>query len=90
VVAKEFMAAALKTKWNPRMNEEAFKKIIYFPIVLKKKKEMPERADQHSSSCQRAIRAVQNAERFAREPRRPPHPSRPENEDLANPSRNDP
>ncbi len=44
VVAKEFMAAALKTKWNPRMNEEAFKKIIYFPIVLKKKKEMPEKS----------------------------------------------
>jgi len=44
VVAKEFMAAALKTKWNPRMNEEAFKKTIYFPIVLKKKKEMPEKS----------------------------------------------
>ena len=44
MVAKEFMATALKTKWNPRMNEEAFKKTIYFPIVLKKKKEMPEKS----------------------------------------------
>jgi len=44
VVAKEFMAAALKTKWDPRMNEETFKKTIYFPIVLKKKKEMPEKS----------------------------------------------
>ncbi len=44
VVAREFMATALKTKWNPRMNEETFKKTIYFPIVLKKKKEMPEKS----------------------------------------------
>ena len=44
VVAKEFLAGTLKTKWNPRMNEETFKKTIYFPIVLKKKKEMPEKS----------------------------------------------
>jgi DNA polymerase III delta subunit len=43
-VAKEFLAAELKGKWNPRMSEEAFKKTVYFPVVLKKKKEMPDKS----------------------------------------------
>jgi len=42
LAAKEFMAAELKGKWNPRMSEETFRKTVYFPVVLKKKKEMPE------------------------------------------------
>jgi len=43
-VAKEFLEAELKTKWNPRMSEEAFKKTVYFPIILKKKKEISEKS----------------------------------------------
>jgi len=43
-VAKEFGAGTLKAKWNPRMNEETFKKTIYFPVVVKKKKEMSEKS----------------------------------------------
>jgi DNA polymerase-3 subunit delta len=43
-VAKEYLAAELKTKWNPRMSAEAFKKTVYFPIILKKKKEMPDKS----------------------------------------------
>jgi DNA polymerase-3 subunit delta len=39
VVAKEFIENKLKGKWNPKMDEGAFKKYIYFPIILKMKKE---------------------------------------------------
>jgi len=39
IAAKEFIENELKNKWNPKMDEGAFKKYIYFPIVLKMKKE---------------------------------------------------
>jgi DNA polymerase-3 subunit delta len=39
ILTKEFMEKDLKGKWNPRTNSDAFKKFIYFPIILKKKKE---------------------------------------------------
>jgi DNA polymerase-3 subunit delta len=39
IVAKEFIENELKGKWNSKMDEGAFKKYIYFPIVLKMKKE---------------------------------------------------
>ena len=39
IVAKEFIENELKGKWNPKMDEGPFKKYIYFPIILKMKKE---------------------------------------------------
>jgi DNA polymerase-3 subunit delta len=39
IVAKEFIENELKGKWNSKMDEGPFKKYIYFPIVLKMKKE---------------------------------------------------
>lgn len=39
IVAKEFIEKGLMGKWNPKMDEGDFKKYIYFPIILKMKKE---------------------------------------------------
>jgi DNA polymerase III subunit delta len=39
IVAKELIENELKGKWNPKMDEGAFKKYIYFPTILKIKKE---------------------------------------------------
>lgn len=39
IAAKELFENELKGKWNPKMDEGAFKKYIYFPIILKMKKE---------------------------------------------------
>ena len=39
IAAKELVENTLKDRWNPRMNLETFKKYIYFPIILKMKKE---------------------------------------------------
>jgi DNA polymerase-3 subunit delta len=39
IVAKQFMENELKGKWNSKMDEGAFKKYIYFPVILKMKKE---------------------------------------------------
>ncbi len=37
IAAKEFIENELKGKWNPKMDTEAFKKFIYFPIKRKEK-----------------------------------------------------
>lgn len=39
IVAKELIENELKSKWNPKMDEGSFKRYIYFPIILKMKKE---------------------------------------------------
>ena len=69
VVAKEFMAGTLRTKWNPRLNEETFKKTIYFPVVLKKKKEMPEksRANIFKLPLNVLFELFKNAEKYSQE-----------------------
>jgi DNA polymerase-3 subunit delta len=37
IVAKEFIENEIKHKWNPKMDTEAFKKFIYFPMKRKEK-----------------------------------------------------
>jgi DNA polymerase III delta subunit len=51
------------------MNEEAFKKIIYFPIVLKKKKEMPEKSRTNIFKLPLNVlfELLKNAERYSSE-----------------------
>ncbi len=39
IAAKELIESKLKARWNSQMNLEAFKRSIYFPIILKMKKE---------------------------------------------------
>ena len=39
IVAKELVENELKDKWNPQMDEEAFKRFVYFPIIQKIRKE---------------------------------------------------
>jgi len=39
IAAKQFIENELKTKWNPQLDPEKFKKFVYFPIVLKLRKE---------------------------------------------------
>ena len=39
IMAKEFIETQLKDKWNPQMDGGLFKRSIYFPIVLKVKRE---------------------------------------------------
>jgi DNA polymerase III delta subunit len=43
ILIKEFIGNELEGKWNPRMNSDAFKKFIYFPIILRKKREKEEK-----------------------------------------------
>jgi len=42
IMAKEFIEDELKGKWNPKMDAEAFKKFIYFPIKRKQKESQME------------------------------------------------
>jgi DNA polymerase-3 subunit delta len=39
IVARELIENELKGKWNSKMDEGAFKKYVYFPIILKMKRE---------------------------------------------------
>lgn len=39
IVAKELIENELKTKWNPHLDAESFKRFVYFPVILKIKKE---------------------------------------------------
>ncbi len=39
IAAKELVENELKGKWNPQMDEEAFKRFVYFPIIQKIRKE---------------------------------------------------
>lgn len=43
ILIKEFIENELEGKWNPRMNSDAFKKFIYFPIILRKKRKKEEK-----------------------------------------------
>lgn len=43
IMAKEFLEKELKSKWSRQMDAGKFKSFIYFPIILKKKRENQER-----------------------------------------------
>lgn len=76
ILAKEFIETQLKDKWNPRMDGGSFKRSIYFPIVLKVKKEKEKEADIEHKKSRRNIyklpvdallELLKNSEKFTRE-----------------------
>ena len=50
IIAKEFIEDELKDKWNPKMDTEAFKKFIYFPIKRKGKEVQKEEQKKKGSN----------------------------------------
>lgn len=50
IAAKEFIENELKGKWNPKMDTEAFKKFIYFPIKRKEKESQKEEKKKSGSN----------------------------------------
>lgn len=50
IVAKEFIEDELKGKWNSKMDPEAFKKFIYFPMKRKEKESQKEEQKKRGSN----------------------------------------
>lgn len=44
IIAKNFIENNLKHRWNPKISEDVFKKTIYFPVILPKKREITEKS----------------------------------------------
>ena len=50
IVAKEFIENELKGRWNSKMDTEAFKKFVYFPIKRKEKESQKEEQKKSGSN----------------------------------------
>jgi DNA polymerase-3 subunit delta len=64
ILAKEFIENDLKGKWNSRMNSDAFRKFIYFPIILKKKREKESREKEIAEKGNKKVKNTLNIYRF--------------------------
>ena len=52
IAAKQVIENELKAKWNPKQDLETFKRVVYFPIILKlrkeREKELPQRGGRYN------------------------------------------
>jgi len=72
IVAKEFIENELKGRWNSKMDTEAFKKFVYFPIKRKEKESQKEEQKKSGSNIFKLppnvlLELLKNSENFTKE-----------------------